>query len=115
VRLVGVRVSPGDIVGEGSLFSSDMRTAYVVAREATEVLVLTRAALDHVMPQHPRVRDEMGAFLCTSANDWRFAAEKRAHAGNKEYRAAVLKEFYDEVGMLCLLCDRRAHYWANLR
>ena len=28
----------GDIVGEGSLFSEEMRTAYVVAEETTEVL-----------------------------------------------------------------------------
>ena len=76
----------GDIVGEGSLFSGahmhyglirrrnyindlvwvfaeEMRTAYVVAHQRTEVLVLSRAALNRVLPRYPRVRLEMEAFL----------------------------------------------------
>eukprot|EP01043_Picozoa_sp_COSAG02_P043949 COSAG02_NODE_3873_length_6113_cov_1129.365813_2_plen_1026_part_00 len=99
------RIGPGDIVGEGALFSDDKRTAFVRADTETVVLVLTRAALNAVLPFYPRVRDEMSAFLegrsdgikQSTVEERRLAAQRRARQANKAYGHDVFQEFYEEV------------------
>ncbi len=99
------RIGPGDIVGEGGLFSDDRRTAFVRADTETVVLILTRAALNAVLPFYPRVRDEMCAFLegrsdgikQSTVEERRLAAQRRARLANKAYGHEVFQEFYEEV------------------
>ena len=98
-------VGPGDIVGEGSLFSAEKRTAFCRAETQVDMLVLSRAALDAVLPRYPRVRGEMEAFLAgrldglkqATVEERRMAAQRRAQTANKAYGTVVFKEMFEQL------------------
>ena len=98
-------IGPGDITGEGSLYSNQERTAFVRTSTETKVLVLSRAALDAVLPFYPRVRDQMDSFRAgrfdglqkETVEERRLVAQKRARAADKGYAQAVFMEFYNDL------------------
>lgn len=52
----------GEFFGEGALITGKARTATIIANEDSELLSLSRSALDEIVRTHPRVKDVMLQF-----------------------------------------------------
>ena len=98
-------IGPGDITGEGALYSNQERTAFVRANTETQVLVLSRAVVDALLPLYPRVRDQMDSFRAgrfdghqkATVEERRLVAQERAQAADKGYSQTVFAELYNVI------------------
>lgn len=98
-------VGAGDIVGESSVFTNQKRTACVRAVSETRALVLTRAAVDSVLPKFPSVKNSIEAFhdgrldgfQKMTVEERRMAAQRRARTANKDYGSKVFEELFIDL------------------
>jgi serine phosphatase RsbU (regulator of sigma subunit) len=91
-QILGVR-GPGEFVGEMSLLHRDgKRTASVVAREASQLLELTRADFDTLLSRQPLMAYEMVRVMSS-----RLTVAHETHIRDLQEKNLELKEAYEAL------------------